>query len=84
VGVGPSASRRQPGCFIIDGESWFPLAVGVGNNPEAVSLVSGANVGSWYAMPLRIVPDRGQVSENSLKPSMKQVCHVFHNNEVRS
>jgi len=53
-------------------------AVGVGHDPEAVPLVRGANGGSWYAMPLRIIPERGQVSENVAKPSTKQRCDVLH------
>jgi hypothetical protein len=41
----------------------------------------GTNVGSWYAMPFRIVPDLGQRPENSVHSSSKQRCHVLqHNN----
>ena len=29
-------------------------------------------------MPLRIIPDRGQVSENAVQPSTKQRCDVLH------
>jgi hypothetical protein len=54
-------------------------------------MVFGANGGSWYAMPLCIKPDLGQVSENSSEPSSwplrrasKQVCDVLHNDELRS
>jgi hypothetical protein len=36
-------------------------AFGVGQNPNPISAVHGANVGSRYAMPLRIIPDLGQV-----------------------
>jgi len=28
-------------------------------------------------MPLRIIPDRGQLSENSIQSPIKQRCHVF-------
>jgi len=35
-------------------------------------------------MPLRIVPERGQVSENSSKPPPKQCCDVLHNDVLRS
>lgn len=38
----------------------------------------GANGGSWYAMPLRIKPERGQVSKNAVQPSTKQRCDVLH------
>jgi hypothetical protein len=53
-------------------------AFGVGHNPDAVASVSGAKGGSWYAMPLRIIPERGQVSENAVQPSTKESCDVFH------
>jgi hypothetical protein len=53
-------------------------ALGVGHNPDAVASVRGAKGGSWYAMPFRIIPERGQVSENSVKPSTKQSCDVLH------
>jgi len=57
------------------------LASGVGNNPEPVAAVRGANGGSWYAVPPRIIPERGQVSENVSKPSTKERCDVFHDDE---
>jgi hypothetical protein len=54
------------------------VALGVGHNPNSVAKLSGTNVGSWYAMPFSIIPDRGQVSENSAKSPSKQSCDVFH------
>ena len=45
---------------------------GVGNNPDPIPFMSGTNVGSWYAMPLCIIPERGQVSENCAHPISKQ------------
>jgi len=53
------------------------LASGVGNNPDAVSLVRGANGGRRYAIPLRVIPALGQVPENEAHPSTKQRCHVL-------
>src|SRR5690606_41646964 len=47
------------------------FAVGVGNNPDAVSLVRGANGASRYAVPFRVIPALGQVSENSSEPQGK-------------
>lgn len=44
----------------------------------------GANGGSWYAVPFRIKPERGQVSEYVVQPSSKQRCDVFHDDESRS
>jgi hypothetical protein len=52
-------------------------ALGVGNNPNPVPAVRCAKVGSWYAVPFRIIPERGQGSENVCKPSTKQCCDVF-------
>jgi hypothetical protein len=33
---------------------------------------------------LRVIPDRGQVPENLLKPSSKQACDVLHDRVLRS
>jgi hypothetical protein len=62
----------------------FAASVGVGNNPEPVPQVRGANVGSAYAVPFRIIPERGQVSENSLNPPSKQCCDVLHDDDAWS
>ena len=62
--------------------SLLSLALGVGNNPNPVSLMRRTNVGSWNAVPFRVIPDLGQVSEYSSKPSSpvatNEVCDVFH------
>ena len=63
---------------------WFPLTVGVGHNPDAVASVRGANGTSWYAVPFRVIPARGQVSKNTAQPSTKQRCDVLHEDEARS
>jgi hypothetical protein len=47
-------------------------------------LVRGANVGSWYAMPFRIIPERGQGSENGIQPSRKQRADVLHEHKPGS
>jgi hypothetical protein len=44
----------------------------------------GANIGSSYALPFRVIPARGQVSQNSLHSPSKQSCDVFHDNVPRS
>jgi hypothetical protein len=59
-------------------------ASGVGNNPEPVAPVRGANGGSGYAVPPRIIPERGQVSENVSKSSTKESCDVFHDDVAGS
>jgi hypothetical protein len=50
----------------------FPVSVGVGNNPDPVSAVRCTNGGSWYAMPFRVIPERGQVSKYISKSSKKE------------
>jgi hypothetical protein len=62
---------------------WSPL-VGVGHDPNPISPVRGTNGASWYAVPFRIVPERGQVSENSSKSPSKQSCDVLHDDVAGS
>jgi hypothetical protein len=74
-------------CFALAPSDWLnPVfaAVGVGNEPNAVSSVRGANVGSWNTVPNRIKPERGKVSENVCHSESKQVWDVLHDDEVRS
>jgi hypothetical protein len=58
------------------------LAAGVGNNPDSLAAMGSANAGSWYAMPLRIEPDFGQITEYPSEPSpsisSKEIWDVFH------
>lgn len=69
VGVGSNpARRRQPGCFIIDGANWFGVASVPCHDEHAVANVRGADGRSGDAVPPRIVPERGQVSENVTEP----------------
>jgi hypothetical protein len=87
-GVGHSAratSRSKFGnlAFAVFSVKFAAIALqlrGVGHNPDSVPAVRCANVGSWYAVPLRIIPERGQGSENVCKPSTKQCCDVFQDN----
>jgi hypothetical protein len=60
------------------------VAVGVGHNPNSIPKLSGTNVGRRYAIPLRVIPERGQVSENSAKVPSKQSCDVLHDDEAGS
>jgi len=67
------------------------LFVGVGKYPNSVPTMPGAKVGSWKAMPFRIIPDLGQVSENSAKPCSrsvtgptKDVCDVLQDRDAWS
>lgn len=60
-------------------------AVGVGaNDPDSIPAVRRANATSRYAMPLRVIPERGHVSENFAVPSTKQSCDVLHDDVPRS
>jgi hypothetical protein len=58
----------------------FPwsLATGVGHNPDPVPLVRGANGRSRNAVPLRVIPDRGQASEYAVESSSKESWDVLH------
>jgi hypothetical protein len=53
-------------------------AFGVGHEPDPVTEVRGANGRRWNAVPLRVIPERGQVPENSAKPPSKEICDVLH------
>jgi hypothetical protein len=54
------------------------LASGVGNDPEAVAPVRGADGGSRNAVPLRVIPARGQVGEHSTESPRKERWNVLH------
>jgi hypothetical protein len=77
VGVGNNpAIARHPGCFIMLGASWLAFVVGFAINPpchdeHSIAKVRGADGRSGYAVPKRIVPERGQVSENGSETQRK-------------
>jgi hypothetical protein len=60
------------------------LLSGVGKYPNPVADMWRTNGGRWNALPLRVIPDLGQVSENSPNSLSKQSCDVFHDDEARS
>lgn len=65
----------------------YAVAVGVGRigeDEDAVPLVRGAEGGSREAIPLRVVPERGQLSENDSEPPSKESCGVLHDEDARS
>jgi hypothetical protein len=62
----------------------FAFAVGVGNDPDPVAPVRGANGASRYAVPLRIKPARGQVPENTVNPSGEKSSNVLDHHVPRS
>jgi hypothetical protein len=53
-------------------------AFGVGHDPDPIPAVRCANGGRWYAIPVRIEPDLGQVSENAAEPVAREGTNVFH------
>lgn len=64
---------------VIRGE--LPDLHGVGHNPYSVAEMGGANVGSWYAVPLRVIPERGQVGEDDIEAPNKEGWRVFQDDK---
>ena len=65
----------------------LPQTVTVGwasGDPDALSLVSRANVASRQHVPESIIPERGQVPENDSKSPGNKHGGVFHEDEARS
>jgi hypothetical protein len=54
------------------------------DNEHPVPAVRGADGLRWYAIPLRIVPARGQLSENRSKPATKESCDVLQHDKSGS
>jgi hypothetical protein len=46
--------------------------------------VRRTNGGSWYAVPFRVVPDRGQVCGNLIEAARAEGRNVFHDRVARS
>jgi len=58
--------------------------VGVGHNPDPVSLVRSAGMVSAQHSPARIIPHLGQIPENNSKPPSSEHWRVLHENVARS
>src|SRR5690606_9824206 len=58
--------------------SGISLAVCTRNDENAITEVIGANGCRRNAIPFRIIPARGQISEYNVQPSRKQRCDVLH------
>ena len=54
------------------------MVLGVGNNPDSVPDMQGTDGCRWYAVPLRVIPARGQVSEYVSHSPSKETRDVFH------
>jgi hypothetical protein len=59
------------------GDSWFPVAVGVGNSEQSASWMWGTQGARGHHRPLRIEPEAVKVCENSGKPSVEVLRHVL-------
>jgi hypothetical protein len=57
-------------------------AVGVGQDPNPLPAVRGAEIVRSQHAPLRIEPQRGQVSKYSSKPTRSEHWAVFHEDEA--
>jgi hypothetical protein len=64
----------------------LPHTVGVGhaNDPDPLALMGGAHVVRTEHTPFRIVPHRGQVTEDDVKSAKSEGWAVFHEDEGRS
>lgn len=58
--------------------------VGVCQYPESFAVLGSPKGISSQHTPLRVIPERGKVSENIEKPPNRESCHVFHDCESRS
>ncbi len=58
--------------------------LGVGHDPHALPFVRRSGVASPEHSPPRIIPQRGQVSENASKPARSEHWGVLHEDEARS
>src|SRR5690606_17891347 len=75
VGVGHRPVRESG---FSGSHSDVSLAMRVRNDEDSITEVIGANGCRRNAIPFRIIPARGQVSEYDVQPSRKQRCDVFH------
>ena len=62
----------------------YDATAGVGNHEDPVTSVRGADGCSGYAVPLRVIPDLGQVAEYVSHPSSKQAWDVLQDREPGS
>jgi hypothetical protein len=50
---------------------------GVGHDKDPVAAVRGADGCRWYAIPFRVIPARGQATNDVTKSGSKQPWDVF-------
>jgi hypothetical protein len=69
-------------CFPITAPLLPSLATGVGSEkPKTVALMGCANVGSSQHCPAAVIPERGQVTQDSLESANKERWAVLHERE---
>ena len=56
----------------------------IGDDPDALALVRRADLGSRYAVPLRVIPERGQVGDDVSESSSHEPWDVLHEDVARS
>jgi hypothetical protein len=81
--------NSRPVVWLIERPSEFnfrppALTTGVGHNPDPIPPMRRTNGTSRDTMPLRIVPDFGQVAENDVLAARPECGHVFHDCVSRS
>jgi hypothetical protein len=68
--------------------TWFfrpePTPLGVGNNPDPVPAVRGANGGSGYTVPLRIIPERSEAPEDGIQSARAKGAGIFDDDPRRA
>ena len=62
---------------------FITLASGVGHNPDAISNVRGANGGSGYTVPLRVIPERSDFPEHLIQSARAKGADVFDDDPRR-
>src|SRR5262249_39184979 len=60
------------------------LACGVGHQEDSSAYMGGTDEGRRYAVPFRVIPEAGQVSENVSEPVTKESWNVFQEDEAWS
>lgn len=60
------------------------LACGVRQKEEPLAPMGSSGIVRAQTAPLRIEPQRGQVSDDAVEPSSSESCDVLHEDEARS
>jgi hypothetical protein len=68
-----------PGCFCIDGQSWFAVAVGVANNPDSIPAVRGIDGTSRNNKRLAGVTEGLQVRKAAVEFHVDETSNVLAN-----